>query len=304
MAAAVTAAGCNPKLLIMKTAVGEIADYQVFPNKQAGISDLKELTARVFTFRYRYYRNIIIDTSAGLVVVDPLSPEAGAELARTLARRFPNKRVDTLIYSHYHLDHAEGGAALQPREVIAHANCPKYWKDIDSQNVLPATRLVSGDQTLNIGGVEIRLLDLGHSHTDTFFAIYLPAEKIVFGSDIALIRAFPPNGMADTYYPGYRKAMARISALPFETYVGGHFGYGTKEDFLSSVRFFDRLQQINRSAKKKYILPGKVPTPKDYENMFEEIYLAIQKEYGDWHGFDQMILAQIIRFQFGEALGY
>jgi glyoxylase-like metal-dependent hydrolase (beta-lactamase superfamily II) len=296
-------AACNPKLLIMKTAVGEIADYQRHPGKTTE-ADLEQLAPDVYTYRWRYYRNLIVDTRAGLVVVDPLNPAAGADLAARLAQKFPGKRVHTLIYSHYHLDHAEGGAPLKPRVVIAHSNCPRYWQDIDARHVLPATRLVSGDQVLNIGGVEIRLFDLGLSHTDTFFAVYLPRQGIMFGSDMALIHAFPPNGMADTYYPGYLRGMKRLAGMDFRIYVGGHFGYGTKADFLESVRFFDRLQKINRDVREKYIHPDRRPTPADYEAMFEEVYLAIEKDYGDWHGFDQMVLPQIIRFQFGEALGY
>src|SRR6185369_13018914 len=84
----------------------------------------------VYSFRDGFDRDLIVDTSAGLVVVDPYNAAMAANLAAQLRQRFPGKRASHLIYSHYHLDHASGGAALASAEIIAHRRCPEYWRDL------------------------------------------------------------------------------------------------------------------------------------------------------------------------------
>ena len=70
--------------------------------------------------------------------------------------------------------------------------------------MLPPTRLIAGDTVLTIGGVEIRALYMGLSHTDTLYAFHLPAERLVIGGTQAISRSLYgsliPRGMSAEFY--------------------------------------------------------------------------------------------------------
>ncbi|MEQ9365418.1 MAG: MBL fold metallo-hydrolase, partial [Leptospirales bacterium] len=168
---------------------------------------------RVFSFRYLFYRSLIVRSDEGLIIVDPMNARLSAKLRPLLAQRFPGQAVHTIFYSHYHRDHVEGGRLLEPRNVVAHRNCAGYWRDFgEPEEFAPPTERISGDREYEIGGVRLRLIDLGRSHTDTLYAFVLPDEKILYAPDVGFARSWPTPGPFHTYYPGYIRAMERLAA--------------------------------------------------------------------------------------------
>lgn len=147
-------AGCES--FVLKTVMKTVDPYFHGPGIDG--TQFDKVTENVYTFRWNWYRNVVIETEAGLVVIDPMNPEMSAALRKELNRNFPGRKVHTLIYSHYHLDHTRGGAALSPMHIIAHEKSPVYWKVVEHSDLLEPTRYISGDTVLNIGGVEIRAL--------------------------------------------------------------------------------------------------------------------------------------------------
>lgn len=294
-------ASCNPKRAIMKVAVGDMEDY--FGAEEYDGSELVKLTDRVYTYRWTWYRSIVIDTDDGLVVTDPFNAEAAASLKQHLKEAGLNEPIHTLFYSHYHLDHTEGGAALEPQHVVAHAGCPVYWGDLDASRVLPPTQLIEGDQVVTIGGVEIHLLDLGKTHTDTLYAVYLPDERLLWTADFALVRTILPIGGPDYYFPGAIKSMERLAALDFDTFVPSHFGYGKKQDLVDYLDFFKDLEGVASRSMEKF--GREVPRDrKTLQDSFDFYYDELEGRYGDWHGFDQNVLFVIVRSTTGARLGY
>jgi len=270
------------------------------------VTQFEKVTDHVYSFRWSWYRNIVVTTDEGLVTTDPFNPYAAKELKRYLDQAFPGQPFHTLIYTHYHLDHTRGGSALHPAQVIAHEKCPQYWRDVDATDVLPPTRLIAGDQTLRIGGVEIQLIYLGKSHTDTLYAIYLPGDRLLFTADFGFVRAIPPVGIPDNYFPGSLAAMERLSTLDFDTFVPSHFGYGRKDDLVAFLGFLKTLRQLTREAAKKYADEGGAfaRDAKSLKASFGYVYYPLKAQYGDWHGFKEMILFNIVMRVVGEALGY
>jgi len=69
---------------------------------------------------------VFLVTSDGIVLTDPLNPEFAAWLKGELATRFPGKPVKWVIESHYHWDHARGGAMFSDSATfVAHENMRK-----------------------------------------------------------------------------------------------------------------------------------------------------------------------------------
>lgn len=291
-------AGCTS--FVLKTVMTTVEPYFHGP----GIDGTKfeQLTDKVYTFRWNWYRNLIIVTEVGLVVIDPMNSDMATALKKELDQKFPGKKVHTLIYSHYHLDHSSGGAMLAPMEVIAHEKCPTYWQEFAHQQVLDPTRLIAGDTTLNIGGVEIRALYLGLSHTDTLYAFHLPSEQLVFTADLGLVKSVAPAGVPDRYAPGYLAALNRIATLDFQTFVPSHFGYGIKQDLID---WRDMMEDSRRLARQAIHNTGPFGTrDNQMVKYFNTVYFPMRKKYGSWHGFNEMFILNLVRDIEGEALGH
>jgi glyoxylase-like metal-dependent hydrolase (beta-lactamase superfamily II) len=259
----------------------------------------------VHSYRMGFDRNLVIEANDGLVVIDAFNDEAARRLAGELNRRFPGRPVSHLIYSHYHLDHVRGGAALAPREVIAHSRCEAYWAALPAASrhgIVPPTRTVEGDTDLDLGGVNVRLVDLGKSHTDTLFAVYLPRHKVLFAADTVFVHALPPAGGPDMYRPGVLKAIERLAALDFNVYVPSHFDTGTKADFLEGAQLFTETHRLVRERASE----GRVMTdhPDRFNPAFDSVLATLEPRFGKWHGGTPMLLLFVQATFVAEFLGY
>jgi glyoxylase-like metal-dependent hydrolase (beta-lactamase superfamily II) len=293
----VAASGCDARRFVMGQIASQTEAYFHPPGSEGW--DVTRLTEHVYTFRWGWYRNIFVVTPEGVFATDPFNREAAASLRDVIAEASGGRPVRILFYSHYHRDHTEGGALLEPEQVWCHERCPSYFRDLGRPEILPPTRTVSGDETLTLGGVEIRLLYLGKSHTDTLYAVHVPGEELLWTADFGLVRTIPPMGVPDFYRPGLLAGMERLSRLEFRVFVPSHFGYGTKQDFVDFYHMMRDLGTWVREAQERY-----GPPSKDLDQGFRYVYDRMKAGYGDWHGFDQMILFTIARANVGEMLGY
>jgi glyoxylase-like metal-dependent hydrolase (beta-lactamase superfamily II) len=276
------------------------ATTEYFNEKDTRFDTIAE---HVYSYRDGFDRDLIVETNDGLVVVDPFNAAMATRLATVLAQRFPGKPVSHLIYSHYHLDHTGGGAALAPQAVIAHQRCPAYWAELGKQDIAPPTQLIDGDVELELGGVPFRLLYLGHSHTDTLYAVYLPRQKVLYAADLAFVKALPPVGMPDWYRPGFLRALDRVAALDFEAFVPSHFGTGTKADFLAGRELYTDTQRLVQAAVggDGRLLADDGPR---FSAAVNGVFDTLQAKYGAWHGAGPMLLLFVQRNFVGEFLGY
>jgi glyoxylase-like metal-dependent hydrolase (beta-lactamase superfamily II) len=301
---ALISGGCNLRELAVDRAVEDQVHY-VPDREHLGGWDLKKVTDRVYTFRWTWDRSIVVLTDEGVVVTDPMNAEAAAILKQELDKLAPGRPVHTMIYSHYHLDHVPGGAALHPQNVVAHAKCPGYWHDLADEPatraIVPPTRLIEGDQKLVIGGVEIDLLYLGLSHTDTLYAFYLPGERVLHTADLGLVRTVFPMGGPDMYMPGVIRAMDRLAQLDFDAWIPSHFGYGKKSDFLDAIEFTKTVRRLSLEALAKYGLPD---TEAGLLSGFHYVYDPLKAKYGGYHGFNEQALFIVARGFSGVLLGY
>lgn len=296
--------GCDPRRAVMGEVMGQLSHYFTDPEAK-GPWSIDRVADGVYTFRWTWYRNIAVETADGWFVADPFNREAARTLVGVLREIRPDLPVHTLFYTHYHLDHVRGGAALAPENVVAHRKCMEYWKDLGgaAADVLAPTRWVDGDETLAVGGVEIRLLYLGDSHSDTIYAVHLPDSRVLFTADLGLVRAIPPVGVPDRYGPGYLKALERVAAIDFDVFVPSHFGFGRKQDLVDSLGYFRAIDRLARASLARS--GGDLETePAAIKRTFFANYDALKKDYGDWHGFDEMILMNITRAMTGALLGY
>ena len=157
-----------------------------------------------------------------------------------------------LMNTHHNLDHCWGNQLFRDDEIIGHRKCAEAMAtdltpaaiqamlgandpspgvawfagdvrgefDFAEVEITPPNRIIDGDLTLDVGGIQVELLYVGPAHTGGDLIAHLPAESVVFAGDI-LFHQCTPIGWEGTF-EGWMRALDRIVALDPETVVPGH----------------------------------------------------------------------------------
>ena len=289
------AAACDVTKTVLRQALSGFVAY--FDTPVSNGSALTRLTDRTLTFNWYFDRTLVVETEVGLVVVDSFNEHLSRALLAALREAGIDRPVHTLIYTHYHVDHTNGATQLAPREVVCDVKCQRYWNELppeDVRTVREPTKTVDGDTQLVIGGVPIELISLGRSHTDTMYAVYLPSERLVFAADTVGLDVMLPAGGVAIYTPAYLAALDRLQALDFDVFVSSHFGWGSKVAYVAAADLQRDGYRWAREALARYGTDeaGIAMTQDEARFLaaFDFYYDRMRAKYGDWHGFDAMIL--------------
>lgn len=206
----------------------------------------EELTGRAARRRLPVW-----DCTAGLVVgddsvllIDPGSClREGAEL-REQAERLTGRRVTHIAFTHGHFDHVLGASAFAGAEIygavgldaVLSLGREELREDAVRQGlagseaaeatdslVVPRHQ-VSGEWTLDLGGVQVLLANVGPGHTGYDLAVFVPGEReVVFCGDLVEESGEPQAG-SDAVPLQWPAALDRLLALGGEDalYVPGH----------------------------------------------------------------------------------
>jgi cyclase len=177
---------------------------------------------------------------SGVLLVDPLIAPAHARLVESALRKKTDVPVRYVVLTHHHTDHALGSSwfARQGATVIAHEACrrgmaqhhpalieerrndPELAKLFgEAETVLP-TMTFSGTLTLDLGGVEARVIHPGHGHTPGDAVVFLPGESIAVCGD--LVSSGYHVNFEDASLAGATAGLEFLASLGAETYVPGH----------------------------------------------------------------------------------
>ncbi len=179
-------------------------------------------------------------TPAGVVVIDALGSPALSERLVAEIRKVTPKPITHVIVTHYHADHIYGLQTFKAlgARIIAHSAAKEYLNseaahlrlEASRQELAPwvneATRLVEADEwidgskTLNLGGMEFRLINVGPSHTPEDLVIYLPQEKVLFAGDLVFRSRIPYVGKADSRH--WIAALKTLLTFDAQIIVPGH----------------------------------------------------------------------------------
>ncbi len=267
-------------------------------------ASLVHVSGPAYTFTFKFNRSLVLDTPEGLAVFDTFEAEFAEKLLEALSEQFPGKPIRWVIYSHNHLDHVRGSKVLEAQEVIGHKLVNQFvadWPDAIS-DFAPVTRPVEGDVTLNLGGIEVDLLYMPHSHSATLYGFHVRGANVVFAADMMFVRAVPPLDFPDFYYPGYVRALDRLIALDAAHYVASHLDAGKRQDLIDfrnmTVKFHEAIK--SELAKVNYKAADAAAMREGLKAAYDEL----EPIYGDWHGFNEMFVPKFARHWTGLYLGY
>src|SRR5687767_2495372 len=186
---------------------------------------------------------------AGALAVDSQFPDTAALCVEQLLKASGKTEIATLINTHHHGDHTGGNGVFRPKtkQIIAHANVPKYLKSgwdaqiaRRAQQTPPPTTPAPAEPTLidrtftdvwafEHGGEKISAKHYGPAHTGGDAVIRFEKANVAHMGDLMFNRAHPvidrANGASIANWIVVLKKVA--AELPADTiYIFGHAGAG------------------------------------------------------------------------------
>ncbi len=198
--------------------------------------EITNVACDVYRFQNNAHFSLVVVTSEGVVVVDPINTNAAQWLSGNLDT-ITDKKISHLIYSHSHADHASGGQVFDGAQVIAHQNAPAT---IDG--VKPDIRF-SDKKTLIIGDKTLELTWLGEGHGTDLIAVVVRPENVAFIVDAASPRRLPFRDMAGANIDDWINQVRMIESLDFEIFAPAHGNIGVRADATDARIYMETLRE-------------------------------------------------------------
>lgn len=182
--------------------------------------------------------SLIVVTQNGVMVVDGQADIWQTKLLIENVRKLTQQPIEYVVTASDHGDHVGGNDAFR----AAYPNVT-FISSSASQKKLYNTanrslQIVDDEQTIKMGDTEIRILNLGRAHTGGDLAVYLPASKVLFLSEIYLRGLYP--AMRTSYPSEWIGTIEKAQAMDVSWYVPGH---GFIDDEVSMKRDLEAFRQ-------------------------------------------------------------
>jgi glyoxylase-like metal-dependent hydrolase (beta-lactamase superfamily II) len=164
---------------------------------------------------------IVVGTRATLVVDTGMGPRNGEAVLREVAKVSKNAQL-YLVTTHFHAEHVAGIAAFPPgtKFVISRQQqrdldelgpdltkrfagfSPAIAELLKDAPVRHADVLFDRDYTIELGGVRVRLLALGSTHTPGDTMAFVEQDRVLFAGDVVMVKApvaFSPTSTVNTW---------------------------------------------------------------------------------------------------------
>src|SRR5258707_12797661 len=79
------------------------------PAAQAAVREITRIAGEVYRLRNNGHYSVFAVTPAGIIATDPINAEAATWLKEEMKKRWPDKAIKFVVYSHDHADHISGG---------------------------------------------------------------------------------------------------------------------------------------------------------------------------------------------------
>ena len=261
--------------------------------------DLTKVTDHVYSFRSGIHRAMVVVTSDGVIVTDPINSAAAKNMMDEI-RKVTDKPVKFVIYSHNHWDHIAGARTFkdQGAKIIQHALAAQHTRP--NPDVVPADETFKDDKhVVTLGDQTIELIYVGPSHGSGMIVMRVPKERVLNIVDICTpqrigFRNFPDGSPQDTI-----KALRKVEALDFDRIVPGHGPASAPKAEVTAIR--ECLEDLTRavSAAKE-----KAGSPLALDQITELVKADLRPKYGQWGEFDNWMMMNVDRILLEQRLGY
>ncbi|MBN9669947.1 MBL fold metallo-hydrolase [Roseibium aggregatum] len=173
----------------------------------------------------------VIVGERGVLIVDAQATPAQAENVLEKIREKTDKPVKVLALTHFHADSTLGASAFDPGEVIASDltrrmidtrghdefrlasnRFPDLFAGLPGNTVVTSpTMTIASSMSIDLGGLEVRLMHLGRGHTMGDLVAWVPSNGVIFAGDLVQLSAAPYCG--DAHLADWPRALDRITAF-------------------------------------------------------------------------------------------
>lgn len=167
----------------------------------------------------------------GVLIVDAQATPALAEKVLQKVRELTDKPIKQVVLTHFHSDNTLGALAFEPGEVIASDLTRRMMETRGVEEIrvarerdaalfagLPGNTGVSmpsmtiaSSMTIDLGGLDVRLMHLGRAHTMGDLVVWVPQSGVIFAGDLVQKAAVPYCG--DAHLADWPRALDRITAF-------------------------------------------------------------------------------------------
>lgn len=214
--------------------------------------DIEMVAPGVYHARGGGHHSMIVEMADHLMVIEaPLFEERSRAVIDTIKARVPGKPIRYVMMTHHHNDHSGGirAYAAEGATVIAHASIVPFVQDVltrpktirpDALALVQAKAGSSAAANVPIEGLSamkeytdgrrvVQVHPIPNPHADGMLAAYLPAERIIFVSDIY---SPAPGGKVDPSNANARAFYAAVTKLGLDVdrVVAGHGVVGLFRD--------------------------------------------------------------------------
>jgi glyoxylase-like metal-dependent hydrolase (beta-lactamase superfamily II) len=254
----------------------------------------REVAPGVFLFRYQGHQSIFVVTPEGVLATDPIGqrrPQAVTTYIEEI-RKVTQAPIRTLVYSHAHYDHIEGGAPFKAAgaTILAHHRARDTLAAFGNPNTpLPDEVVPDTGRVIEMGGTRIELLYLGRNHSDGSLVVRLPAQRLIFAVDWLPIEALAWRSMPDSYPLEWIAGVDRALALEWDVLVPGHPGPGGRLGTRADAENFKQYLLDVQAMARDLTAQGRCIN----DQVLRDARLS---RYEGWGGYQQYLSGNLERF--------
>jgi glyoxylase-like metal-dependent hydrolase (beta-lactamase superfamily II) len=251
---------------------------------------------------------IIIGDDAVMVIDTQATPVMAQDVIRRI-RTVTDKPIKYVLMSHYHAVRVLGATAYQPEHIIASQDTydlivergaqdmkseierfPRLFRAVETIPGLTwPTMTFTGQMTLWLGKLEVRIMQLGRGHTKGDTVAWLPQQKILFSGDLVEYDATPYAG--DAYFKDWPHTLDRIADLKPAALVPGRGAALTTPELVQAglagtKSFVSDLYQ--------HVVAGQ-QAGKELNVIYKEAHAALKPKYGHWVIYDHCLPFDVTR---------
>ena len=218
---------------ILLTGIASGGAFAQFVPPGIAASETEQLASNLYAFRFGAYRSLFIVTGEGVIVTDPISPEA-AKAFRAAIAEVTDEPVKFVVYSHAHWDHARGGKIFKDEgaQFVAQERCVQNFRESPNADIVDPDITFTDTYSVKLGNAALDLYYFGPSHGTCLIVMIPRPHKMIFTVDIVTPR--PSGGgylpwdpqVADFQFYNavefLRSVEALVSRENLDTVIGAH----------------------------------------------------------------------------------
>ena len=190
----------NTKLTLFVVGLMALASTPVTLAQDEPFREIVNITGDLYRATNNAHHNVFLVTDEGIILTDPISTEFATWLKGELNERF-GVPVRYVLYSHYHDDHASGGAVFEDTaEFVGHENTVVNLAAEEGNEVFAEVRApdttYADSTSVTLGGKTVEMIHALPSHSNDSSIIHFPDERAVFAVDFVNVQRVPFQTMS------------------------------------------------------------------------------------------------------------